>query len=80
MIDIIGGYYMIMLSDIDNWFIYHPPKPEDLEKYIAIRDAAEELALTILKHTPSCPDQSAAIRKVREAVMVANASIACGGH
>jgi len=38
-----------------------------------------ELALVILEHTPPSADQSAAIRKVREAVMTANASIACGG-
>jgi len=45
----------------------------------SIREAGLTMALTILRHTPSCPDQSAAIRKVREATWAANAAIACGG-
>jgi len=36
-------------------------------------------AQAILMDTPSGPDQTTAIRKVREAVMTANAAIACGG-
>jgi hypothetical protein len=35
-------------------------------------------AETIIRNTPPGSDQSAAIRKVREAVMTANAAIACG--
>ncbi|MGQ0816371.1 MAG: hypothetical protein ACT4O1_18230 [Gemmatimonadota bacterium] len=33
----------------------------------------------ILDCTPIGADQAAAVRKVREAVMTANAAIACGG-
>lgn len=61
------------------WFKHHAPTAETQEKYIAIREAAEAFALVIEKHTPPCADQTAALRKLREVVMTANASIACGG-
>lgn len=64
---------------IDNWFTYHPPTVADVERYMTIRDAAKTLAHTILDNTPSSADQTASIRKLRECVMTANASIACKG-
>lgn len=57
-------------------FTYHPPKGNQAERYVAIRNKAKELAMTIVELTPRCADQTAAIRKVREAVMTANAAIA----
>lgn len=66
-------------QDLDNWFKYHAPRPEQQKKYEAIREAGKELAATILENTPPGPDQSAAIRQIREAVMTANQSIACDG-
>jgi hypothetical protein len=65
-------------KEMDNWFIYHPPKTnEDVIRYQKIRDKAKEFAELVIKLTPPCADQSAAIRKIREAVMTANAAIAC---
>lgn len=64
-------------AELDNWFIYHSPTPDQLPKYTAIRSAGKVLAETILANTPPSADQSAAIRHVREAVMTANAAIAC---
>ena len=66
-------------EDLNNWFTYHAPKSEQLPKYNIIRDSALAFANVILENTPSSSDQTAAIRKVREAVMTANASIACEG-
>jgi hypothetical protein len=63
-------------EDIDHMFKYHPPKPEQVPKYEELREAARTFAQTILRLTPGCADQTAAIRKVREAVMTANAAIA----
>jgi hypothetical protein len=63
--------------DLDNWFAYHAPTSVQLPKYAAIRDAGKDLAAVILEHTPPGPDQTAAIRKIREAVMTANQAIAC---
>jgi len=62
---------------IEKFFTYHPPKNDQVARYTEIRDAGAELARVILKNTPGCADQSAAIRKVREAVMTSNAAIAC---
>lgn len=68
----------ITREDLDNWFTFHPLSGLDqAERYTAIRAAAREFAAVILKHTPASADQTAAIRKVREAVFTANAAIAC---
>jgi hypothetical protein len=69
-----------MESKIENWFTYHSPKEGQPAQYQAIRDAGKALAMVILNNTPGSADQSAAIRKVREAVMTANAAIACDGR
>jgi hypothetical protein len=64
-------------EDLNNLFIYHAPKGDQTERYQKIRDKAKELAELILECAPQSADQTAAIRKVREAVMTANAAIAC---
>ena len=67
----------ISANDIARWFTYHPPTPEQAARYVAIRDAARQLAELIVNATPACADQTTAIRKLRECVMTANAAIAC---
>lgn len=68
-------------TDIDHWFTHHPPRNDaEVEAYTRIREAGKEFAKIVLGCTPSCPDQTVAIRKIREVVMVANASIACNGR
>ena len=52
------------------------PFPEVRE----LRIAAGVFALAIVRHTPACADQTAAIRKVREAVMTAAAAVTLGGQ
>ena len=64
---------------LDNWFTYHAPTPDLPAKYEAIRAAGKALAEVIVANAPPSADQTAAIRKVREAVMTANAALACGG-
>jgi uncharacterized glyoxalase superfamily metalloenzyme YdcJ len=66
--------------DLDDAFTYQPPTTSQVKSYEAIRDAAKFFASVIVKNTPSCPDQTAAIRKLRECVMTANASIALRGR
>jgi hypothetical protein len=66
-----------MDHDIENWFTYHAPKGDQPERYVRIREAGKALALAIRGNAPVGPDQTAAIRKVREAVMTANQAIAC---
>lgn len=64
---------------LDEIFSYQRPEPEDLPKFTAIRDAAKEFAKVLVANTPASPDQTVAIRKIREVVMTANASIALKG-
>lgn len=67
-------------EQIDHWFTYHAPTAADLTAYETLRTAAKAFAFAINALCPDSADKTAAIRKVREAVMTANASIACGGR
>ena len=71
---------MITPQNLENWFTYHSPSADQLPKYQAIRDAGAALAKAIVDNSPASADQTAAVRKVREAVMTANAAIACNGQ
>jgi len=66
--------------DLNHIFMYHAPTEGQPEKYEKIREAGKEFAKVIMANTPACADQTAAIRKVREAVFTANAAIAFDGH
>ena len=72
-------YGMPTEHELTNWFRYHPPTAGDRDKYDRLRCAAKKFAQDVMECTPPCADQSAAIRKIREAVMTANAAIACDG-
>lgn len=81
-----AGSRGISSDQLDWWFKYHPPAdhpsgPEAAaERYARIRDAGKAFAKVILENTPASADQTAAVRKVREAVFTANAAIACEGR
>lgn len=68
-----------MPPSLDDIFRYHAPVGDDPQRYEAIRAAGKVLAEAIYLNTPSCADQAAALRKVREAVMTANAAVALKG-
>lgn len=70
----------ITKAQLENWFTYHAPNAEQLPKYQAIREAALKFAQVVVENTPPSADQTAAIRKIREATFTANASIACNGE
>jgi hypothetical protein len=70
----------IAQADLDHWFTYHAPTQLEQVSYVAIREAAKTFAEVVCAHTVPSADQTAAIRKIREAVMTANAAIACGGR
>lgn len=63
-------------AEIEHLFTYHAPRGDQPQRYERIREAAKALAKVIVDNTPKSADQSAAIRKLRECVHVANASIA----
>jgi hypothetical protein len=66
-------------EQLDNWFTYHAPSSDDLVAYERLRNSAKEFAKAINDLCPESADKTTAIRKVREATMTANASIACKG-
>lgn len=73
-----GGIMSVSQWDLVNWFKNHPPaNATEVARYDRIREAGRIFAMTIREETPVSADQSVAIRKVREAVWSANASIAC---
>ncbi|MEZ6068296.1 MAG: hypothetical protein R3B90_21860 [Planctomycetaceae bacterium] len=65
------------MDELETYFTYHPPTAAQLPRYVAIRSAGLAMARAIVANVPAGPDRSAAIRKIREAVMTANAGIAC---
>lgn len=58
---------------------YHAPSQGDVEKISIIRFAAAKMIQAIIDNCPPSADRSAAIRKVREGLMTANASIVLAG-
>ena len=66
--------------DLVDIFKYHPPDEEQILRLSAVREAAHEFAVVLLRETPTSPDQTFAIRLVRQAVMTANAAIALKGR
>lgn len=64
-------------KEINEWFNYHSPKEDQPQRYEELRETAKQLALKICLNVPPCADRTAALRKLRECVMTANAAIAC---
>src|SRR4029077_17157166 len=59
----------ITQEQLENWFTHHPPETQDqIDTYQAIREAGKAFAEVIVQQTPASADQTAAIRKIREAV------------
>lgn len=71
---------MFTPDQIDDLFTYHPPTEEQRAHYEAIRAAAKDFARVLVAHTPQSPDQSAAVRLLRQCVHTANGSIALKGR
>lgn len=62
---------------ISRLFDYHRPTPEQAAKYERIGAAVKELARVLYESCPEGSDLDAAIQRLRETRMLANASIAC---
>ncbi len=67
------------VPNLDWMFDYHKSSEDQVDKYNQISDAAKNLVKIISNTCPVCADRTDAIRKVREARMTANASIALHG-
>jgi hypothetical protein len=64
-----------LYEELKHQFTYHAPSEPQIESMKRIREKGLELAKVIADETPPSVDQRDAIRRVREAVMFANASI-----
>lgn len=62
---------------IDRWFGKQGVTAEENPKVDEIRTAARNLADVIIKNTPTCGDQSHALRCVRDAMNTAIESLRC---
>ncbi len=62
---------------IERCFTYHASHGDQQDRYWKIREKGKEFALLIEKLTLCSREQTHALNKVREAVMWANAAIAC---
>ena len=82
-----GSYYGVSAQlkqetpeeTIDYLFTFHDD-PDKTPHYVEIRESAKQFAKVLIRHCPSCADRTTAIRKVREAVMTANAAVALSGR
>ena len=68
---------MPLSKEIETRFTYHRPTAGQASRYLAIREIAKDLAGTIDANCPASREKSLAMTKLQEAVMWANASIAC---
>ena len=69
----------LSLDEIDSLFALHEVTPETRHKYEAIRMAAREFARVVHANTPRCADQTAAIRKIREAASLSYDAVTLNG-
>ena len=64
---------------IERAFEHLAPDADQVQQMVLIRGAAKALAHLIIENCPKSADRSTAIRRVREAVMAANAAIVLKG-
>lgn len=64
-------------KELENAFTYHTPTEDQVKDYNKIRSEGKRLATVINKLCPDSRERSLALTKIREAVMWANAAIAC---
>jgi hypothetical protein len=67
------------ITEINNRFTYHAPTGSQPERYVAIREKAKELATLIAQTGHESRELSLALTHLQNAVMWANAGIACNG-
>jgi hypothetical protein len=66
--------------NIEDVFSYHSPDANELDSIYKIRKVAMAFAKVVIEETPTCADQSHAIRSIRTALMFANAAVVLKGQ
>jgi hypothetical protein len=64
------------ITTIGRIFTHHPPNADQQNRYVLIRNSAHDFAETLCRHGCKSEELTLALRKLQEAVMWANASIA----
>jgi hypothetical protein len=65
------------LDNIRNRFSYHPPNGNQKMRYELIRAGAHAFAVLLVSHCPDSRELSLAMTHLQQAMMFANAAIAC---
>lgn len=65
-------------TDISERFTYHPPKGDQTERYLAIREKAKELAFVMAECCPPGRELATALTQLTLVSMLANSAIAIG--
>ena len=63
-------------KQIENNFTYHPPKDTQQARYVALRNAAKDLAYFIAESSPASREQALALTNLEQSIFWANAAIA----
>ena len=61
---------------LENEYTYHAPTEDQRRRYLLIREAAKQLAETIMRNSPPSRERSVALTQLRLSNMSANAAIA----
>jgi hypothetical protein len=64
-------------AELDNLFSYHAPHGDQVDRYGVIRMMGRQLARVIIAYSADSEERRQALFAVRNAVMWANAGIAC---
>lgn len=64
-------------AQVENSFTYHPPQPNQIPRYGALRAQGYQMALVLMELVPPSRERSLAITKLEECIMWANKGIAC---
>lgn len=62
---------------LNNIFTFHPAKDDQAERYQRIRGCGNEMAILLVAQCPPSRELSLALTHLQQAVMCANAAIAC---
>lgn len=64
-------------AEILSSFHYHKPSDDQVQRISNVRGALKHAAELVILNTPEGADQTAALRKIHEAMMTANKAIVC---
>lgn len=64
-------------KQLENSYTYHPPKGDQPDRYVLLRDKGKELAIAICQCAPVSRERSIALTDLEKVVAMANKAIAC---